>query len=151
MKSSSCSCDDECQQFNLGVIIYKNNAKLNIEDICTQILKNTPGDKSYTESENMAGPSSRQQYNVGDYVLVKFPIRKMEYLYVAIINQIDNEEGEIIVTFMKNCDDNGHIFNIDERDVSDAPFDHMMEKLPNPDVIIKGKRRLYLFKLSVPN
>ncbi|KAL3277506.1 hypothetical protein HHI36_012852 [Cryptolaemus montrouzieri] len=117
MKSLSCSCGGEWQHFNLVVIKYENKAKLNIEDIPAQILKNIEKDviaqnttryKSNTESENMAGPSSIQQYN--DYVLVKFPVRKMEYRYAAIINQIDNEEGEITVTFIKICDDKCHTF-----------------------------------------
>ncbi|KAL3283967.1 hypothetical protein HHI36_018138 [Cryptolaemus montrouzieri] len=102
------------------------------------IAQNTPRDKSNTESENMAGPSSIQQYNVGDYVLDKFPVK---YSYAAIINQIDNEEDEITVTFMKICDDKGHTFKIDEIDVSDVSFEQIAEKLPNPDLILKEKRR----------
>ncbi|KAL3282699.1 hypothetical protein HHI36_005873 [Cryptolaemus montrouzieri] len=79
------------------------------------IAQNTLRNKSNTESENMARTSSIQQYNVDDYVLVEFPVRKMEYRYAAIINQIDNEEGEITITFMKICDDKGHTFKIDEK------------------------------------
>ncbi|KAL3287820.1 hypothetical protein HHI36_002279 [Cryptolaemus montrouzieri] len=163
MKSLSCSYDEKYQHFNLGVIKYENKAKLNIlytdsegedesrleldlpdnninndsieKDV---IAQNTPRDKSNTVSENMAGPSSIQQYNVGVYVLVKFPVRKLEYHYAAIINQIEK--------IMRK----GHTFKIDEKDVSDVSFEQIVEKLPNPDLILKAKRRFYLFKLSVP-
>ncbi|KAL3269354.1 hypothetical protein HHI36_008426 [Cryptolaemus montrouzieri] len=96
------------------------------------IAQNTTRNKSNTESENMAGPSSIQQYNVGDYVSVEFPVRKMGYRYAAIINQIDNEEGEITATFMRICDDKGHTLRIDQKDVSDVSSEQIVEKLPNP-------------------
>ncbi|KAK4882118.1 hypothetical protein RN001_005437 [Aquatica leii] len=56
---------------------------------------------------------------IGDYVLVQFPVGNKEYRYVAIVNQIDNGEGELTVTFIKICDDTGHTFKVDEDDVSD--------------------------------
>ncbi|KAL3269089.1 hypothetical protein HHI36_008172 [Cryptolaemus montrouzieri] len=114
------------------------------------IAQKTLRDKSNTESENIAGPNSIQQYNVGNYVLFKIPIRKMEYRYAAIINQIDNKEGEIAVTLMKICDAKGYTFKTNEKDVSDVSFEQIVEKLPNPDLILKGRTRFYLFKLSVP-
>lgn len=33
MKNLSCTCENECQPFNLGVLQYKNMTKLNVDDI----------------------------------------------------------------------------------------------------------------------
>ncbi|KAL3286073.1 hypothetical protein HHI36_000586, partial [Cryptolaemus montrouzieri] len=124
--------------------IQKQNLTSNDSIEKDDIAKNTPKNKSNNESENMAGQSSIQQYNVGGYILVKFPVRKMEYRYAAIINQIDKEEGEITVTFMKICNNRVHTFKIDEKNVSDVSFEQIVKKLPNPDLILKGKRRFFL-------
>ncbi|KAM3963761.1 LOW QUALITY PROTEIN: uncharacterized protein ACR2FA_002283 [Aphomia sociella] len=84
--------------------------------------------------ENTAGPStiSQQQYISGDYVLVKFKVKNTEYRYAAVINQVDNEEGELTVTFMKICDNKGHMFRMDENDISDISFNQILEKLLSP-------------------
>nr|CAI5859694.1 unnamed protein product [Callosobruchus analis] len=149
MKSLSCFCDDECQHFNLGVIRYEENLKLVVEDI-------------YTDSENedqanlpestidIAGPSSIDHYKIGDYVLVKFPVRNTEYRYAALVNEISEEEGEINVTFMKVCNDMGQTFKIVENDVSDVTFEQILRKLPKPDIVLKGKRVFYFFESPVP-
>lgn len=51
--------------------------------------------------ESKAGSSglSKDQYNCGDYVLVKFTGNKTEYRYAGIDNKIDKEEGEITITY----------------------------------------------------
>ncbi|CAF4889129.1 unnamed protein product [Pieris macdunnoughi] len=63
---------------------------------------------------------------------------------------IDTEEGELTVTFLKICDDIGHTIRVDENDVSDVPFDRVLNKLPNPDIALKGKRIFYYFNIPVP-
>ncbi|CAG4984789.1 unnamed protein product [Parnassius apollo] len=130
MKSLSCTCEDECQHFNLGVLEYKNKTKLNVDDIYTdsesENMDNSQNSTMETEDDGaLAGPSSinQQNYTIGDYVLVKFLVRNTEYCYAAVINKIDTEEGELTVTFLKICDDKGHTFRVDENDVSDVPFD----------------------------
>ncbi|CAG4996748.1 unnamed protein product [Parnassius apollo] len=157
MKSLSCTCEDECQHFNLGVLEYKNKTKLNVDDIYTdsesENMDNSQNSTMETEDDGaMAGPSSinQQNYTIGDYVLVKFLVRNTEYCYAAVINKIDTEEGELTVTFLKICDDKGHTFRVDENDVSDVPFDQVIKKLPNPDVALKGKRIFYYFNIPVP-
>ncbi|KAF5299743.1 hypothetical protein FQA39_LY19168 [Lamprigera yunnana] len=109
MKSLSCSCEEECQHFNLGVMNYQVT-KLNVEDVYTdsesedeiRVANNSPDSNIITETEisrpcdninpdfeNTAGPStiSQQQYNSGDYVLVKFNVRKTEYRYFKVLCQ----------------------------------------------------------------
>ena len=171
MKSLRCSCKEECQHFNLGVINYQVT-KLHVEGVCTDLESEDETKSAYnlpdcnitteteisrrcdnfnTNFENTAGPStiSQQQYNSGDYVLVKFKVRNTEYRYAAVINQVDNEEGELTVTFMKLCDNKGHKFRMDENDMSDVSFNQIQEKLPDPDLRIKGRRRFYYFPISV--
>lgn len=101
--------------------------------------------------ENSAGSSTinQQQYCIGDYVLVTFQVRKTEYRYAAVINQVDNDESELTVTFMKICDKKGHKFVMNENDTSDVSFDQILQKLPNPDVSQNG-RLFYYFSVSVP-
>lgn len=172
MKSLSCSCEEECQHFNLGVINYQVT-KLHVDDVYTdsesesetRLAQNSPDsniiieneisrpcDIINTDFENSAGPStiSQQQYNSGDYVLVKFNVRNTEYRYAAVITQVDNEEGELTVTFMKICDKKGHKFKMDENDISDVSFDQILQKLPDPDLSLKGRTLFYYFPVSVP-
>ncbi|KAM3955867.1 LOW QUALITY PROTEIN: uncharacterized protein ACR2FA_003957 [Aphomia sociella] len=150
MKRLSCFCE-ECQHFNLGVLNYQVT-KLHVEDVYTDSKSedetrpayNSPVSNIITETEisqpcvnfntdieNTAGPStiSQQQYISGDYVLVKFKVKNTEYRYAAVINQVDNEEGELTVTFMKICDNKGHMFRMDENDISDVSFNQILEKL----------------------
>lgn len=156
MKSLSCTCEDECQHFNLGVLQYKNKTKLNVDDIYTdsesEKMNNSQDSTRETDDAALAGPSSinQQNYTIGDYVLVKFLVRNTEYCYAAVINKIDTEEGELTVTFLKICDDKGHTFRVDENDVSDVSFDQVLKKLPNPDIALKGKRIFYYFNIPVP-
>ncbi|KAF9422065.1 hypothetical protein HW555_002086 [Spodoptera exigua] len=157
LKSLSCTCEDECQHFNLGVLEYKNKTKLNVDDIYTdsenENIDNLQDPTMETDDDAaLAGPSSinQQNYTIGDYVLVKFLVRNTEYCYAAVINKIDMEEGELTVTFLKICDDKGHTFRVDENDVSDVSFDQVLKKLPNPDIALKGKRIFYYFNIPVP-
>lgn len=170
MKSLSCFCKEECQHFNLGVMNYQVT-KLHVEDVYgdsesengTMLAHHLPPD-SYSitkteisrpcgnfNAETSAGPNTinQQQYNSGDYVLVKFNVRQMEYRYAAVINQVDNEECELTVTFMKICDNMGRKFVMDEYDISDVSFDQILQKLPNPDLSQKGRRLFYYFPISV--
>lgn len=41
---------------------------------------------------------------------------------------------------LKICDQNGTLFKLDERDVSDVPMDQTIKKLPVANLITKGKR-----------
>lgn len=179
MKSLSCNCSDKCQHFNLGVIHYKIKTKLTVDGIYTESesenepicslthsnpistwvgtnnMKTNPRDDSI-EFQDVAGPSSTkshyscEQYKVGDHVLVKFPAKNIEYRYVGIVNQVDDEDAELTVMFMKIRDDKGQMFSIDENDVSGVAYENIIEKLPNPQIVLKGKRIFYTFPISIP-
>ncbi|CAG9577524.1 unnamed protein product [Danaus chrysippus] len=159
MKSLSCPCEEECQHFNLGVMNYEV-AKLHVEDFYTdsdsedeiplaQIPRNNdcitqtvllrPIENTKTDLENTAEPSTsglqQTYYNSGDYVLVKFTVGNREYRYAAVVNKVDDEDGELTVTFLKICDNKGYTFRIDENDMFDVGFDQILEKLPVPNLI----------------
>nr|CAH7736055.1 unnamed protein product [Callosobruchus chinensis] len=82
-------------------------------------------------------------YSTGDYVLVKFLTKNVEYHYAAIINEIDDYENNLHVTFLKICEDKVQTFGIDDKDISDVSFDQVIQKLDNPDLTAKRKRIFY--------
>lgn len=141
MKHLSCFCDkDCCVHFNIGKLTYEGKPKLRVEDVFTD-----------SESDNEAGPSSVsvKAFNTGDHILVKLLGRNMEYRYVSVIDKIDEEDGEIRVTFLKLCDNKGQIFRFDPDDVADVTIDQVVQKLPNPNIYLKGNRIFYKFDTSV--
>lgn len=141
MKKLSCFCDNDCcLHFNIGKLIYEGKTKLMVEDVFTE-----------SESENEAGPSlaSVKAFNTGDYILVKLLSKNIEYRYVSVIDKIDEEDGEIRVTFLKLCDDKGQIFRFDQDDVADITMDQVVQKLPHPNIYLKGNRIFYKFDTSV--
>lgn len=142
MKKLSCFCDNDCcLHFNIGKLIYEGKTKLMVEDVFTE-----------SESENEAGPSlaSVKAFNTGDYILVKLLGKNIEYRYVSVIDKIDEEDGEIRVTFLKLCDNKGQIFRFDQDDVADITMDQVVQKLPHPNIYyLKGNRIFYKFDTSV--
>ncbi|KAK9870726.1 hypothetical protein WA026_008295 [Henosepilachna vigintioctopunctata] len=94
MKSLSCTCEDQCKNFNSGVL--ENNTKINVDDNYTDSgSENMDNSQDSTmeadDDAALAGPSSINQpnYTIGDDVLVKFLVRNTEYCYAAVINKID--------------------------------------------------------------
>ncbi|KAK4886514.1 hypothetical protein RN001_002785 [Aquatica leii] len=139
--------DSECEgesRLNQNLLISESIIEEDISQVVTCDKLNN------TEYKNIVGPNSVHPYKIGNHVLVQFPVGNKEYRYVAIVNQIDKEEGELTVTFMKICDNTGHTFKVDEDDVSDVSFEQILEKLPNPNLVLKGKRIFNFFKSSVP-
>ncbi|XP_060806067.1 uncharacterized protein LOC132902972 [Amyelois transitella] len=169
MRSLSCFCPNTCQHYKIGTINYNQKMKLRVQDIYTESETSSSEDdnaldmfeiepsyatKPRTDSpveEMEAGPSrdNNDKYNCGDYVLVKLQSKHTEYRYVAVINKIDEEDGEFTVTFLKLCDKEGLTFKVDEEDVSDIAFEQIIKKLTNPDLILKGKRIFYKFNTPV--
>ncbi|KAF9791366.1 hypothetical protein SFRURICE_014078 [Spodoptera frugiperda] len=130
MRHLSCFCEnDSCLHFKIGKILYEDMQKLRVEDVFTD-----------SETENDAGPScitTGNAFNTGDYILVKLPAKNMEYRYVSVIDIIDEEEDELRVTFLKLCDKKGQTFRIDQMDVADVAMNQVIEKLPNPNLLMK--------------
>lgn len=130
MKHLSCFCNnDHCVHFNIGKIIYEDKPKHLVETVFSD-----------SEPENEAGPSSVavNRLQTGDHILVKLLSKNMEYRYVSVIDNVDEEDGETRVTFLKLYDNKGQTFRFDQDDVADITMDQVIEKLPNPNILLKG-------------
>lgn len=83
----------------------------------------------------------------GVHVLVKVQSeRKIQYTYAGVAKSTVDEEGDVLVMFLKTVDDSGRLFKLVENDVSDVPFDDLIKILPTPKLIKKGKRQYFQFK-----
>ncbi|XP_053599993.1 uncharacterized protein LOC128683137 [Plodia interpunctella] len=83
----------------------------------------------------------------GVYVLVKVrSSRNIQYTYAGVAKSVVDEEGEVMVMFLKSVDDSGRLFKLVENDISDVPFDDLIKVLPAPNIIKKGKRQFFQFE-----
>ncbi|CAH2014479.1 unnamed protein product, partial [Acanthoscelides obtectus] len=160
MRSLSCFCNTGiCEHFKIGNITYDLNPRLRVEDVFSESDSDSNINLSEYKSnmpvnvvsDEVAGTSCRQHscYSTGDYVLVRFLVKHVEYRYAAVVNKVDEEENDLRVTFLKVCDDKVQTFKIDESDISDVSFDHVVQKLESPDLILKGNRIFYKFESLV--
>ncbi|KAF9417738.1 hypothetical protein HW555_005245 [Spodoptera exigua] len=169
MKSLSCFCHtDGCNHYKLGSISYQteisaiNSTRINTSTVFSDSEDDVPlstyvkdnDDRSKLDRDLSAPGTSgyshhQSRYSSGDYVLVKYITKKTEYHYAAVCSSVDDEDGEVRVTFLKICDQNGTLFKLDERDVSDVPMDQVIKKLPVPNLITKGKRVYYQFQEKI--
>ncbi|XP_049871225.1 uncharacterized protein LOC126373477 [Pectinophora gossypiella] len=163
MKSLSCFCNNaSCDHYQIGSINFALNPRWTVEEVFTESepedlesaegeLASLPNKSPKRLDEDIAGPSGYQNscYNTGEYVLVKFPAKNVEYRYAAVINDIDGDENDLRVTFLKVCNKKVQTFRIDDKDISDVSFDQVIQKLDSPDLILKGKRIYYKFSTEV--
>ncbi|KAG5881807.1 hypothetical protein JTB14_004106 [Gonioctena quinquepunctata] len=169
MKSLSCFCDaDACDHFKLGSIHYQtemvaeHGTRVNVSTVFTDSedddipLSTYGNDMDYRSKLNsdlstpgVSGYSQRSLFSSGDYVLVKYITRNTEYSYAAICCSVDDEEGELRVTFLKICKRNGTLFQLNEKDVADVPMEQVVKKLPVPNIITKGNRVFYQFREQI--
>lgn len=153
IKTLSCFCDpDGCDHFKLGSIHYQTESSVERTRLPTSTVFTDSEDDNIPHSSptaEVSGYSLQQsRYNSGDYDLDKYITKKPENHYAAICSSVDDEEGELRVTF-KICDQNGTLFKLDERDVSDVPMDQIIKRLPLPNLIKKGNRVFYQFKENI--
>ncbi|KAK0158077.1 hypothetical protein PV327_011156 [Microctonus hyperodae] len=163
MKSLSCFCNNvSCEHYKIGSINFALKPRWTVDEVFTESepedlesakpkLTLMPNKYSQRLDENIAGTSGIQNscYNTGDYVLVKYPAKNVEYRYAAVINEIDDDESDLRVTFLKICNQKVQIFRIDDNDIADVSFDQVVQKLDNPDLVLQGKRIFYQFSTPV--
>lgn len=83
------------------------------------------------------------------YVLVKVISNKdKSYCYLGVAQSGVDEEGEVKIMFFKSVDDSGKLFKAMEKDISYEPYENILEIVPKPKIIKKGRREF--FKFSVP-
>ena len=91
---------------------------------------------------------SNNKFNNGDFVLVRILHKDTEYRYVAMCTGIE-EDNEEQVIFCKICDNTGKNFRIDDNDVSFISWGQIIEKIPTPNLKMKGQRIYYEFHQSI--
>ncbi|KAF9810995.1 hypothetical protein SFRURICE_000063 [Spodoptera frugiperda] len=121
MRHLSCFCEnDSCLHFKIG-------------KYCMKICKNYVW--------KMCSLTQKQRMTLDLVVLLQEMLstlaKNMEYRYVSVIDIIDEEEDELRVTFLKLCDKKGQTFRIDQMDVADVAMNQVIEKLPNPNLLMK--------------
>lgn len=164
MKSLSCFCRiDFCPHYDLGQIIYSRHDenRLNVTDVYSDSETEIPGCSRQTfvdsndETYEIPGcsrqtfDSKNETFKNGDYVLVKFQQKKNEYRYVGVCSDVDEDEGEIHITFLRSCNDSATLFKVDEHDVPHIPSEQIFEKLPQPSLVLQGERVFLRFKEPV--
>ncbi|KAF5275007.1 hypothetical protein FQA39_LY06944 [Lamprigera yunnana] len=162
MKSLSCFYNSvSCEHYKIGSINFALKPTWTVEVFTASELEDlesaepklipTPNKSPQRLDVDIAGTSGTRNscYNTGDYVLVKFPTKNVKYRYAAVINEIDDDKNDLRVAFLKICDHNVQTFRIDDKDISDVSFDEIIQKLDNPDLIVKGKRIFYQFSTQV--
>ncbi|GBP53714.1 hypothetical protein EVAR_39868_1 [Eumeta japonica] len=147
LKSLSCFCDNvDCNDYNLRTITYQTNTqRLQVSDIYTD----SEDDMPLASVSHIAQEKSKTSYGCGDYVLVKLIMGRKEYRYAAICSKYDDDEGELTVTFLKVCNEDGTEFKINDNDIADVPYEDVIEKLPIPNLIVKRGTVFYKFKTPV--
>lgn len=166
MKNLSCFCSNFCGHFNLGEITYasKDPAQLNVDEIYTDFdddthdmsLPRNIANSDVTGSDNnnstnmpscsKSADDKNYKYKNGDFVLVQYHSKNKDYRYAGVCSSnFDVEQREILVTFLKICDDNGTLFKLDDNDVANVKWEQILKKLPMPNIVIQGNRLFYKF------
>ncbi|KAH9642698.1 hypothetical protein HF086_014395 [Spodoptera exigua] len=80
----------------------------------------------------------------GTHLLVKvLSERKIEYTYLGVAKSGVDEDGDVRVMFYKSVDDTGKLFKLVETDVSDVMYENLLQIIPPPKIIKRGKRVFY--------
>lgn len=134
--SDSSSSEDE---------VFKDSGSSDLEDV---IHSNTPDINKPILQEVV--PSDIKQ---GVYILTEFlggMRKKTKYRYVGVCQtDLDKDDGEVKVLFLKVCGEAGSLFRVDENDISYVEFEKILGILPPPSLVIKGDRVYYKFTSSI--
>lgn len=64
------------------------------------------------------------------------------------MGEVDEEDGEIRVQFLKTTSNDGKLIKIDDN-CYDLPVKDILLKLPQPSLLLKGERIFYKFENSL--
>ncbi|KAL4721036.1 hypothetical protein ACJJTC_012455 [Scirpophaga incertulas] len=89
--------------------------KENIDPNTSNINFDAVEDHAATTSSSNIPRKENVSYHNGDYILVKCRAKNTEYRYVALcIGEVDEDNGEIRVTFLKIVGNDAKLFKIDD-------------------------------------
>lgn len=87
----------------------------------------------------------------GVHVLVNLRSeRNVFYTYAGVAKSSVDEEGDVLVMFLKTVDDSRRLFKLVENDLSDVRFEDFVKILPVPKIIKKGRRQFFEFAEPLP-
>lgn len=142
MKFLSCFCENmfSCEHYLMGTLNYVDNVNAKKAKHIDAVE-----DHAATTSSSNIPRKENVTYHNGDYILVKCSSKNTEYRYVAVcMGEIDEEDGEIRVKFLKTTGNDGKLFKIDDN-CYELPVEDILLKLPKPSLLLKGKRIFYKF------
>ncbi|GBP13005.1 hypothetical protein EVAR_79339_1 [Eumeta japonica] len=91
-----------------GLLLFAFTTPLNYseDDVPLSRYVKDNDDRSKLDSDLSAPGTSgyshhQSSYSSDDYVLVKYLTKKTEYHYAAVCSSVDDEDGEVRVTFLK--------------------------------------------------
>ncbi|CAG9791138.1 unnamed protein product [Diatraea saccharalis] len=86
----------------------------------------------------------------GTHILVKvLSERKIEYTYLGVAKSGVDEDRDVRVMFYKSVDDTGKMFKLVETDVLDVMYENLLEIIPPPKLIKRGKRVFYEYNQPI--
>lgn len=82
----------------------------------------------------------------GVHVLVKVSsVKNKHYTYLGVAKSEVDDEGDVKIMFYKTLDNTGKRFKAIETDISYEPYENIVEIVPNPKTVVKGKRVFFNF------
>lgn len=165
IRSLSCFCKpDGCDYYKLGSIHHQtelsaitHSTRLNTSTLFKDSeddniplstymknINNLPKLNSNLSTPGVSGyPQQQSRYSNGNYVLVKYFIRKQGYHYAAIYSSVEDEDGELRLTLIKICNENGTLFKFDERNVSDVLVEQIIKKSYLYETSLRKEKRVF--------
>ncbi|KAI8442485.1 hypothetical protein MSG28_005977 [Choristoneura fumiferana] len=105
------------------------------------------------ETDNPQASTSSDRIAIGDFLHVNVytdDSRKKKYSYVCKALTPVEEDGEVKVMFLRVIGKkDAKIFRLDEQDISYVDYQDVIEILPAPAVVIKGRRIYHHFRKSI--
>lgn len=98
--------------------------------------------------EDYEEPKTNGKLELGNFILVNFKGGKRmatTYKYLCIIDEVDEEEGELRVTSLKCVDSSKTLFTLNDNDKSDIPHEDAIGVVSEPRIVLKGERIYYKF------
>lgn len=82
----------------------------------------------------------------GVHVLVKVSsVKNKHYTYLGVAKSEVDDEGDVKIMFYKTLDNTGKRFKAIETNISYEPYENIVEIVPNPKTVVKGKRVFFNF------
>jgi len=155
MRKLSCFECYDCGKFSLGdhKIILPTNEK---EDCLENVPVEVEYDAQYTQptSSTSEQQSKDTSYAPGTYLLVKFEKHSkrsenvLGFHYVCCVEK-QNEDKSITVNGLKQLGNSSTEFIVTENDNCEISTDQVLQVLPNPNLLLKKRKVVYLFPFKV--